>query len=61
MEKTPLRSVLRALTAGLMLAAAPTVASAQDAALQAANLSVNKSAAILGSMSALDRLLAQQG
>ena len=61
MEKTSLRSALRTLTAGLALAAAPTVANAQDAAMQAASFSVGKSAAILGSMSALDRLLAQQG
>ncbi|MEG3155932.1 transglutaminase-like cysteine peptidase [Sphingomonas sp. RB1R13] len=61
MEKTSLRSALRALTAGLALAAAPTVANAQDAVMQAASFSVSKGAAILGSMSALDRLLAQQG
>ena len=61
MEQTSLRSALRALTAGLALAAAPTVANAQDAAMQAASFSVSKSAAILGTMSALDRMLAQQG
>jgi predicted transglutaminase-like cysteine proteinase len=61
MEKASLRSARRALAAGLALAAAPTVANAQDAGMQAASFSVSKSAAILGSMSALDRLLAQQG
>ena len=61
MEKTSLRSALRALTAVLALAAAPTIANAQDTARQATSFSVSKSAAILGSMSALDRLLAQQG
>lgn len=61
MEKTSLRSALRALCVGIVLAATPSLASAQSATLSSATLPTSRSDAILGSASALDRLLAQQG
>lgn len=49
------------LVLGLALLVAPTLASAQSASLPGAMLTSEKSIAILGTASALDRLLAQQG
>ena len=61
METTSLRSALRVLTAGLALACTPSFAQVQGSALTGSVMAISKSEAILGTASALDRLLAQQG
>ena len=55
------RPALDRLVLGLALLGAPTLASAQSASLPGAMLSSDQTVAILGTASALDRLLAQQG
>jgi len=61
MDTAAPRPAFRRLAAALALVAFPTLASAQTATMPASSFSMSKSQAILGTTSALDRLLAQQG
>jgi len=61
MDQAASRPAFRRIAAALALAALPTIASAQTASMPGATISLSKSEAILGTTSALDRLLAQQG
>lgn len=61
MDQAVFSPAFRRIAAALALAALPTLASAQTATMPATSLGISKSQAILGSSSALDRLLAQQG
>jgi predicted transglutaminase-like cysteine proteinase len=61
MEHVAVRRAGRQLLVGLALAAMPALAAAQSTALPASVMTISKSQAILGTTSALDRLLAQQG
>lgn len=61
MDKAAPPLAFRRVAAALALAVLPTLASAQSASITAASMSFSKSEAILGTTSALDRLLAQQG
>ena len=61
MDQAVFLPAFRRIAGALALAALPTLASAQTATMPATSFSISKSQAILGSSSALDRLLAQQG
>ena len=61
MDKAAPRPAFSRLAAALAMAALPSVASAQTASVPVSSFSASKSEAILGTTSALDRLLAQQG
>ncbi len=61
MEILVAHRVCRRLLAGFALVALPAIASAQSATSSSSLMTISKSQAILGTTSALDRLLAQQG
>ncbi len=61
MENLAARRAGRHFFAGIALAALPTLAAAQSTSLPSSMMAISKSQAILGTTSALDRLLAQQG
>ena len=60
MKTTARHPAFRRITAALLLAALPTLASAQSASMPGASMSFSKSDMILGTTSAMDRLLARQ-
>jgi predicted transglutaminase-like cysteine proteinase len=61
MENLAARRTGRHFLAGFALVALPTIAAAQSTTLPTSVMTISKSQAILGTTSALDRLLAQQG